>query len=149
MVQTKTIVMGCIAMVLLAGVLVACGVGAIFMLGLTGVADKAEHAGVEFGKSTDQQGCEDEALRRLRVAIKNHDLIKRREVQLFINGCFQSCKPTVGYCADAPKQDAFFENLEWSKSQCAKEGFGDDDACSTVFMEVSDSCLGKTPRLQK
>jgi hypothetical protein len=142
--QTKSIVIGCIALVLLAGVLVACVVGGIFFLGLMGVAEKAELEGVEFGKSTDQQGCQDESLRRLRAAIKNHNLIKRREVQLFIDGCFQSCAPTSGYCANAPKEDAFIANLEWSETQCEKEGFGDDDACSDVFMEVAGACLGKT-----
>ena len=146
MAQTKYIAIGCIALVIIVGALAACVVGGIFMLGLSGVADKAEQEGVEFGKSTDQQGCQDEALRHLRAALKSHDLIKRREVELFIYGCFQSCRPTSGYCANAPKQDAFMANREWSKSQCAKEGFGDDDACSDVFMEVAGSCLGKTPR---
>ena len=147
--QTKSIVIGCIALVLMAGVLVACGVGGIFFLGLMGVAEKAEQQGMEFGKSTDQQGCQDEALRHLRAAIKSHDLIKRREVSVFTNGCFQSCKPTFGYCTNVPKQDPLFGDVEWSKSQCAKQGFGDDDACPDVFTEVSDACLGKTPRLQK
>lgn len=149
MVQTKSIAIGCIAVTLLAGVVTACIVGGIFFLGLTGVADKAIQEGVEFGKSTEQQGCQDEALRKLRAALKSHDLIKRREVQLFTYGCFQSCAPTSGYCANAPKQDAFIANLEWSESQCKKEGFGDDDACSSVFMEVVGTCLGKTPRAQR
>jgi CSLREA domain-containing protein len=33
------------------------------------------------------------------------------------------------------KKDAFFPTLEWSKSQCVKEGFGDDDDCPSVFIE--------------
>ena len=147
--QTKSIVIGCIALVLLAGAMVACGVGGIFMLGINGVAEKAEQAGVEFGKSTDQQGCQDEAFRHLRAAIKSHDLLKGHEVSLFINGCFQSCKPTAGYCTNAPKEDAFFPKLKWSESQCVKEGFGDNSDCTSVFIEVSNTCLGKTPKLQK
>jgi hypothetical protein len=149
MVQTKSIAIGCIALVLLAGVLVACGVGGIFVLGINGVANKAVQAGVEFGKSTDQQGCQDEAFRRLRAAIKRPDLLNGPEVSVFLNGCFQSCKPTVGYCTNAPKEDAFFPILEWSKSQCVKEGFADNSDCTGVFIEVSNACLGKTPRLQK
>ena len=148
MLQTKSIVIGCITMVLLAGVLVACGVGGIFFLGLMGVAEKAEQAGVEFGKTTDQQGCQDESFRRLRAAIKSHNLLKGHEASVFTNGCFQSCKPTVGYCTNAPKEDAFFPILEWSESQCVKEGFGDNDDCTDVFIEVSNACFGKTPRLQ-
>jgi len=149
MAQTKTIVIGCLALALLAGAIVTCAVGGIFMLGINAVVDKAEQAGVEFGKSTDQQGCQDEALRRLRAALKSPDLIKRHEVSVFLNGCFQSCKPTAGYCTNAPKQDAFFPKLDWSKSQCVKEGFGDDHDCPDIFIEVSNACLGKTPRLPK
>jgi hypothetical protein len=145
----KSIAIGCTAVTLSAGVVAACIVGGIFFLGLTGVADKATQEGVEFGKSTDQQGCQDEALRRLRAALKSHDLIKRREAQVFTYGCFQSCAPTSGYCANAPKRDAFRANLGWSESQCEKEGIGDDDACSSVFMEVVGTCLGKTPRSQR
>jgi hypothetical protein len=148
MAQTKRIAIGCIALVLLAGVLVACGVGGIFVLGIYGVANKAEQEGVEFGKSTDQQGCQDEALRHLRAAIKSHNPLKAHEAPVFIDGCFQSCKPSVGYCTNAPKEDAFFPKLEWSKSQCVKEGFGDDSDCTSVFIGVSNACLGKTPRLQ-
>jgi hypothetical protein len=149
MAQTKTIVIGCVALVLLAGAVVVCAVGGIFMLGINAVVDKAEQEGVAFGKSTDQQGCQDEAFRHLRAAIKKNDLLKGHEVSIFINGCFQSCKPTVGYCTNAPKEDAFFSTLEWSKSQCVKEGFGDDHDCPDIFIEVSNACLGKTPRLQK
>lgn len=137
---------GCIAIVLLAGALVACVVGGIFMLGLSGVAEKAETEGVEFGKRTDQRGCEDEALRRLRAALRNRDLLKRRQVQLFVFGCFQSCQATPDFCPVAPKEEAFLSVRQWAQQQCRKEGLGDNDACENVFMEVSDACLGKTKR---
>jgi len=45
--KTKTIVIGCVGLVLLAGAIVACVVGGIFFLGLTGYADQAEKDGVE------------------------------------------------------------------------------------------------------
>ena len=81
--QTKTIVMGCLALVLLAGVIAACAVGGIFLLGLSSEAEQAESAGIEFGKSTDQRGCLDEALKRLRAANKSGNFIKQSETQLF------------------------------------------------------------------
>jgi hypothetical protein len=141
--KTKTIVMGCLALVLMAGVIVACVIGGIFMLGMSGHVDEVEKEGVEFGKRTDQVGCLNEALRRLRVANKSHDLIKRRDTQLFIYGCFQTSRATSDFCRNTP-EDKFFEVQSWSKEQCQKEGLGNDDPCLSVFMEVSNDCLGKT-----
>jgi len=144
MAQTKTIVLGCIAIVILIGVIVACVIGGIFMLSLNAHADEAEKQGMEFGKGTDQSGCQTEAFRRLRAALRNHDLLKRREAQLFLYGCFQTCGPTPGFCAAAPPKDEFIPNRRWAQEQCQKEGLGNDDACVSVVMEVSDVCLGKT-----
>jgi hypothetical protein len=146
MAATKNIVIGCLAAVVLVGVIVAGGVGGIFWLGLGAEVDKAVNEGQEFGRRTDQQGCRDEAMRRLRAALRNYDLIKRREVQLFANGCFQSCRVIPDFCTDAPKEDTFFTIRAWSQRQCQKEGFGNDDACVDLFVEVSDACLGKTKR---
>ena len=144
--MTRNIAIGCIALVVLIGAVVVCGVGGIFTLGLSGIAEKAESEGREFGKGTDQRGCRDEAFRRLRVALRSHDLVKRRETQMFAYGCFQSCRATPDFCVNAPKEDAFFAVRKWSREQCQKEGLGNDDACESLFIEVSDACLGKTPR---
>ena len=144
--QTKTIVICCLGLVLLGGVIVACVVGGIFMLGFSGYAEQVEKDGVEFGKHTDQLGCLNEALQRLGAANKSKNIIKRRETQLFLYGCFQTSRPTPDFCANAPKEDAFFEVQRWSKKRCEELGAGDDDACESLFMEVSDVCLGKTKK---
>ena len=140
----KTIAIGCIAAVVLVGAIAACGVGGIFWLGLSGEVDKAENEGLEFGRRTDQRGCQTEALRRLRAAIRGGDLIKRREVELFAYGCFESSRAAPDFCTGAPKEDAFFVVRAWSQEQCEKEGFGSDDACMDVFTAVSNVCLNKT-----
>lgn len=144
MALTKSIAIGCVALILVIGVLAGCAVGGIFLLGLGSVAERAEAEGVEFGKGSDQRGCQDEAFRHLRAAIRNHDLIKRRETQMFLYGCFQTSRATPEYCAGAPREDAFLEVRRWSQEECRKEGLGNDDACVSLFMEVSDVCLGKT-----
>ena len=144
--KTKTIVIGCIGLVLLAGAIVVCVVGGIFVLGLTGYADQAEKDGVEFGKGTDQAGCLTEAKRRLQVASKSGDIIKRRQTQLFLYGCFQTSRSTPDFCVNAPKEDSFFDVQEWSTERCREIGAGDDDACVSLYTEVSDVCLGKTKK---
>jgi hypothetical protein len=61
---------------------------------------------VEFGKRAQiNKVCQDEALTdicdwQLRVITR----LKAHEAPVFIDGCFQSCKPTIGYCTNAPKE---------------------------------------------
>ena len=143
---TKNIVIGCLAFALLGGVIAACAVGGIFMLGLSSVAEKAENAGVEFGKSADQQGCFNEALRRLAAANKTYDVIKRNETSLFLYGCFQTSRSTPDFCANVPKDDNALTVYLWSLAQCRELGAGNDDACANLITEVSNVCLGKTKR---
>jgi hypothetical protein len=141
--KTQTIVIGCLALLLLGGVIAACAVGGIFMLGLGGYADETEKNGIEFGKHTDQLGCQTEALRRLRAANKALDPFKKSGNELFLYGCFQTSRATTDFCAKAPKEDAFFTIRRWSQEQCQKEGMGNDEACLDLFSTVTDDCLGK------
>src|SRR5262252_4948551 len=113
--KTKTIVFGCLALVLLGGALIACVVGGIFALGLSGYADDTEKSGKEFGKHTDQLGCETEALRRLRAANKALDPFKKSANELFLYGCFQTSRATPDFCRSTPKEDGFFTVRQWSQ----------------------------------
>jgi len=144
MVRTEHVVIRCIGLVVVASGIVVCVIGGIFCLGLNSEVDKTEAEGVEFGKRSDQRVCQQESLRRLRTALKNHDMIKRREAQVFAYGCFETCRATTEFCTEAPKEDDFPTIRKWAEDQCQKEGFGSDDACVSVFMEAADACLGKT-----
>ena len=107
MATAKYFVIGCIIVLVLAVVLVVIVVGGIFYLGLGKHIEDVEAEGVEFGRKTDQQGCQDEAIRRLKSARRSGDLIRAQDAQMFIYGCFQTCRPTSGFCSDAPKEDSF------------------------------------------
>ena|SRR5580765_1684211 len=144
MAQAKTIAIGCIAGVILMAAIVACGIGGIFLLGLSKEPDRVENEGMKFGKHTNQRGCQDEGLRRLRNALHNYDPISKSEVEFFVYGCFQTCQATPDFCHGTPNEDGFFTVRKWSQAQCQKEGLGSDEACFDLFKEVSDVCLGKT-----
>ena len=144
MAQAKTIVIGCIASAILIVALVACGIGVIFLLGLSKEPDRVENEGREFGKHTSQRGCLDEGVRRLHNSRRNYDVITSREVEFFVYGCFQTCRATPDFCRGTPTEDGFFTVRQWAQPQCQKEGLGGDDACLDLFKEVSDVCLGKT-----
>jgi hypothetical protein len=141
--KTKYIVIGCLALVVLVGVVIAGVVGGIFYLGLNKEIDKTETEGVAVGRRTDQQGCLDEGLRRLRATTRAGNPITRHISELFLNGCFQSCRETAGFCRDVPKEDAFFTVRKWAQDRCQQVGAGTDDACVSLFIEVSNACLGK------
>jgi len=142
----KHFVIGCLIALILGGVLVVVVVGGIFFLGLYKFGDTAEAEGVEFGRHTDQQGCQNEALRRFRSARKAENPITSQAAVLFINGCFQTCRDTAGFCRNAPQEDSFLTVRKWAQERCRLEDAWGDDACRSLFMEVSDACFGKIKR---
>jgi hypothetical protein len=147
MATAKYFVIGCIIVVVVGVVIVVIVVGGIFYLGLGKHIEDVEAEGVEFGRKTDQQGCQDEAIRRLKSARRSGDLIRAQDAHLFISGCFETCRPTSGFCMDAPKEDSFFTVRKWAQDRCRFEGAPDGyEPCVDVFVQVSDSCLGKTKR---
>src|SRR5262245_45488028 len=106
--KIKTIVIGCLDLLLLGGVIAACAEGGTFVVGLGGYADATTKNGSEFGKHTDQLGCQTEALRRLRAANRSLDPFKISGNEFFLYGCFQTSRATSDFCANAPKEDTFF-----------------------------------------
>ena len=142
----RNITIGCIAAVLLVGAIITCGVGGIFYLGLSDDFDKVEQQGMEFGRHSDQRGCRDEGLRRLRAGIRDRNFIRHGEAQVFAYGCFETCRPTPDFCVGTPNSDGFFTVLSWAREQCRIEGLSGDEACADLFTEVSKSCQGKIER---
>jgi hypothetical protein len=144
--KTKTIVIaGCSGIMLIALIAVAVVVG-IFFLGVSSMADKMESEGTEYGMNADQQTCLDESLSRLNKTKKSGNTLKQREVQMFIYGCFQTSRESANFCSDMPKDNSFFTVRRWADDQCQRRGLSDVRSCESVFIEVSNSCFGVTPR---
>jgi len=141
---TRFVVIGCIGLVVVVCVVAVCVIVRVFGLGSTSEWEKTKTEGMEFGKHTDQLGCQDESLLRLRAALKSYDVVRQREAEVFAFGCFETCRSTAGFCAAAPKEDDFLVITKWALDQCQKEGFSSDEACVNVFKESADACLGKT-----
>jgi hypothetical protein len=146
MATAKHFIVGCVILVLVGGIIIAAVVAGIFMLGLKDYADNAEHEGVEFGRRTDQQGCQDEAFHRLKMGRRAANPISSRATSLFLYGCLQTSRATPGFCRDAPGDDSFLGVRKWAQDRCHREGAGSDDVCVSLFMEVSNACLGKIKR---
>jgi len=145
MATAKHFVIGCLIFLVVGGLIVVIAVGGIFFLGFNKYGDTLEADGMEFGRKTDQQGCEHEGLRRYKSARKAGNPIDAHACLIFTNGCFQTCRPTSGFCRNAPTEDSFFGVRRWAQECCHAEGLpSDDEACVDVFTETADSCLGKT-----
>ena len=83
------------------------GIGAflvwmILFPGKPSPADEAKIAeGREFAKTTDQQGCITEGVKRARQ-IGFFDIDKKVAHKYFVAGCLKNSRPTPGFCDDVP-----------------------------------------------
>ena len=145
MLTAKHFVIGCLIFLVIAGVVVVFVVGGIFFLGLNKYGETTEADGMEFGRRTDQQGCQKEGLRRLNSARNARNPIDAHATQLWAYGCFQTCRPTAGFCREVPAEDSSLAVRRWAQMRCHLENIRtDDEACIALFAETADSCLGKT-----
>ena len=84
------------------------------MMALSGIAAKAGKAtsaeAEQFASGTDEQGCLDEAVRR----VKDCDgVICSAKVGMFEIRCFTAAKQTVGFCDGVPRLTSEGANEEW------------------------------------
>jgi hypothetical protein len=74
--------------------------------------------GVEFGKTTNQQGCIDEGLKRgARQGILDFD--DQADNDNFVLGCLESSAPNPGFCDGVPSgvKNIF---VDWTEKKCEK-----------------------------
>jgi hypothetical protein len=74
--------------------------------------------GTEFGKTTNQQDCINEGLKRgAKLALLDFDA--QADNENFVLGCLQSSTPSPGFCDGVPSG---FRNIfvDWTKHKCEK-----------------------------
>src|SRR5436190_20569832 len=97
MATAKHFIIGCMILFIVGGIIIVAVVGGIFYLGLTKYTDETEKEGVAFGRHTDQQGCQNEALRRLKQGRRSGNLISSRATEIFISSCLETSRATLGF----------------------------------------------------
>ncbi|HZT58423.1 MAG TPA: hypothetical protein VFA21_07290 [Pyrinomonadaceae bacterium] len=107
--------------------------------------EAARDEGEKFGKTTDQRGCLQESLRRLREQGRDTFLQRyhRALTHDFTGGCFQTSEETKDFCSGVPRPEEFTAGLNWRVRQCELAGL-DDGSCTNVMWDVIKEC-GKTP----
>lgn len=96
-----------------------------------------EAAGLEFGKTTDQQGCIDEGLRRGKTSsITDFSLA----VSTFTESCLKNAKPVADFCAGVPGFWSL-KDTEWGVEQCQKAHQDEvNTGCMHVFQAKHSFC---------
>ncbi len=97
--------------------------------------------GVSVGKGTNDAGCFERAIERLREGRAGAAGVRSRP---WIQGCFASATPTVEFCADAPPSSDTEASLRWQGERCATKGFAALSLCGAVADEAQTYCETRT-----
>jgi hypothetical protein len=123
-------------------------VGGVVMTGLTALElflkdphdEQIIAQGKEFGKKSDQQGCIDEGLSRLKdISPTFSHVPELAEGSVFVEACLKASRSTPGFCDDVPAWWKL-KQLEYEDEQCRKLGLAPGGGCKTVFGEKWDFC---------
>ena len=92
--------------------------------------------GKDFGKTTDNQGCVDEAVARYK---KEPGFLNAFSNQGFLKGCLEASRPTPGFCDNIPVGE-LMKMKEWQESQCPRYNLETDRNCQTLLMSIAMYC---------
>ncbi|MGB8508792.1 MAG: hypothetical protein WCD76_10325 [Pyrinomonadaceae bacterium] len=93
--------------------------------------------GGEYGGTTDNQGCVNEAVARHRKSEGFGDLIK---TNLFLSACLDTSRPTPAFCDEVPKRMEFIKGAQWQMEQCQHYGLSTEKQCGQLFQRVQQFC---------
>ena len=124
--------------------LVLCGAAAIIIIGGAAVyfsreinlpervekMKKAKTDGIEFAKTTDQNGCMEKGF-SLKPAADSFDISN----VTFVKECLNASRPTANFCDGVP----FMLKRDWFEDQCRTFG-ENNDSCVTAFIAKRDYC---------
>ena len=122
-------------------------VGGIFITGYFFVdsegVDKSSKEGTEFGKTTDNLGCQTKIVPMIK-ATPVTDLNGVLRVQYFFSSCLEASRPTPNFCAGAanPYSDIFNDDKA-KDAECTKLGLEGSITCRQVIDEKLDFCMNK------
>lgn len=122
-------------------------VGGVFITGYFFVdnegVDRAVKEGAEFGKTTDNAGCQAKIVPMIKSTPVT-DLNGVLKVQYYFNACLEASRPTPNFCdgvAD-PYKDIFNDD-KGKDAECEKLGMKDSLTCRQVIDEKLDFCAKK------
>jgi hypothetical protein len=101
--------------------------------------------GQEAGKTTDNQGCVDLAVKRYKTEPGFSNGVG---TSVFLQSCLQASAPTENFCSEVPASTEFMKTAEWQLQQCRNVDLGSDQYCRQLFATVQRFCERKTSTSQ-
>ncbi len=100
---------------------------------------RADAAGREFGKTTDQQGCMKEAIQRSKSA-SVVDVGASLQLSVFVESCLKVSRESQNFCEGVPSMFSL-ETNEWGAEECRKAGVDPEKtACVHVMKRKHQYC---------
>jgi hypothetical protein len=131
---------------ILAALALVCGGGfaifAYFFVDKEGF-ENAQKDGAEFGKTTDNIGCQAKALEMAKPMTMS-DITGMVKVQYFNAGCLPASSPSPGFCDGLPSEQKDIWNSDRAKDAlCEKAGLKDSLPCRSVMKARLEYCQKK------
>ena len=138
----KGLLIGCAAIVLIAGVLIAIGVRYVAKNKdkLMAQAGQVRADAQEFGRNATDSQCVAEGLSKYRVDASFTGQLKTR---IWLDGCLEVSRPTPDFCSGVPLKSEFMKTVSWRLEECGKLGFPNDSQCGNLLTAVQDHCEKK------
>jgi hypothetical protein len=101
---------------------------------------KSDKEGTEFGKTTDNSGCQTKVLSMIKT-VRDTELNEILKAEYFFDSCLQTSRPTPNFCDGLPSDWTDIMNDDKAKeAECAKLGFRNSNACRQVMKKKLDFC---------
>lgn len=135
--NTKAI-LGCGGVALIAVLAVILGVAGLFVYKGYSFYKDNDDAGRVFGRTTDQEGCLKEGLRRGQ-SLSNSEL-DRFSNGTFVQGCLEVSQDVENFCVGVPDVLDTDAQHKWAKNECEKIGQTGNPGCRQVYNEKHTYC---------
>ena len=101
---------------------------------------KSTKEGEEFGKTTDNPGCQTKVLSIIKP-LRDTDINEILKAEYFFDSCLETSRPTPNFCDGLPSDWKDIMNDDKAKeAECAKLGFKNSNACRQVMKKKLDFC---------
>jgi hypothetical protein len=105
--------------------------------GLMEAGKQSMDEGHKYGRSTDNEGCVNEAVARHKRISGLGDMISNG---LFFRGCLDASRATPGFCDDVPTRLEFMKSARWQLDECKRHGLSPESQCGQLFQQVQQFC---------
>lgn len=116
----------------------------IYSLMDTAGFERSEAEGAEFGKTTDNLGCQTKVISSIKT-LSPIDITGGMKTQYFFEKCLESSRPSPNFCSNVPSEISDIINDDkWKDAECERLGFRETPLpCRNVIKAKMSFCEKK------